>query len=424
MKEKHEIIFKTPKIPKTITKEWLIKQLEKLNSKHDENIKCSLDYRKMYKLKHDYSYYIDMIYDTYNIDSFEPELEFCETDDQKDIWLFFRLKISSFECAEEKMRFRYIQILIRDKNTKKYVGVASLSSIYGSSFDKYIGWNKDVKLGLVNKKTDEQFYNCMMNHVLDISTCVGIPPFCFNYNGGKLVAMLMFSKEVYDYVLKKDNDELACIVTYSLYGKSIQYSRLKELKYIGLTKGDGVSHLPKWYHKCIKSFMNTNYPDTKYCDKLRRLSAFATKYGVKSLIKGIQRGMYIGFTGKNTLDFLCGIDDKFIVNNLESVNDIGNRWKQSYATIRFDNLIKTNRVMLSNEYDASVIDEKDYNRLKHSKKKNNDNKKEKLTYNQKIQIIEYYIKNKEKSMLQMELYFTEKFGKPVGRRIISNFLKK
>jgi hypothetical protein len=418
-KEKIQIKETVPKIPKILTSEWIIKHLNKLNNVIKKNV---LDYRKNNLLLHDYSYYINMIYNTYDIDKFEPELEFCESIEQKDIWLGLRLKISSFEYVCDPPG-RFIQILIKDKLTKKYIGITSLSSIGRYNiFDNHIGWISREKFG--NKQKN---IKCKANHIMDISTCVGIPPFSFNFNGGKLITMLMFSKEVYDYFYKKYNDELVCIITFSLYGKSIQYDRIKELTYIGLTKGEGVSHIPRWLSNCILEYMKKTYPNKNYNRRIYTISAFAKKYKVDALLQSKeQKGAYIGFTGENTKYFLSGIDDIFVPKKLKNVNEIYNFWKNRWATNRFNTLISTNRVMIYCNYDTSIIDNKDYNRIKQIRKKQNDgiidNKKEKITFNEKIKIIQYYIQNKNISMLQLEKYFSNLFNKKIDRRTIANLL--
>lgn len=117
-KQKNIIVKRKSKSPKIITKEWLLKELTNINNVGSVNYSDD-KYKKIFNLKHDYSYYLEKIYNTNDIDDFNPELEFCESDEQQDIWLGLRLKISSFEYS--KMCGRVIKILIRDKTTKKYV---------------------------------------------------------------------------------------------------------------------------------------------------------------------------------------------------------------------------------------------------------------------------------------------------------------
>ena len=304
---------------------------------------------------------MNLIYNTNNLDDFEPELEFCESDIQKDIWLFFRLKISSFEYSQ--LSRRIIRILIRDIKTKKYVGVVSLGSESPCKvIDDYIGWLPE------DKYTKKKY-----NNVMNITTCVGIPPFSFNYCAGKLLVMLMFSKEIYDYYYKLYNEHLVCITTFSLYGKSVQYDRLKEIKYLGLTKGECISGIPKWLHVCINDYLKLNNEQRKFKRNLHKIDHLITKYNFpKTIRKGEKKGCYIGFTGLNSIDFLTCKTNKFIPKKLNSVNEIYNFWKDRWAVNRFKHLISTKRLMLDCDYDTSIIDEKDYNRIKQIHKKRND----------------------------------------------------
>lgn len=401
---KNTIIKKKPHIPEIITKEWLEEQLKNLNQNG------IIDYRQKHKFMYDYKYYLDQIYNTNDINDFEPELEFCENDMQKDTWLFFRLKISSFEYSS--IVGRCMKILIRDKRTKKYVGVASLGSdVDCKNFDDYIGWTRDMKY---KKKK--------FNNLMNITTCVAIPPFSFNYNGGKLIAMLMFSKEVYNYFKDKYNDELVCITTFSLYGKSIQYDRLKELKYVGLTKGESSSHIPQWYHDAILTYLEQNNLETKFRSRMHRVRYLVKncKFS-KELMKGIQKGCYIGFTGSNSKEYLNMTDKKHKVNKLKTASEIGKIWRERWAYNRFKNLLDSKRLIFSCDYDNSIIDQKDYNRIKQLriKDKNKQNKKTILTNDEKIEIIKYYIENNRPSITHLIEYFSDKYKRNISRKVLT-----
>lgn len=408
------IIRKKSKVPDVISKEWIINQLEKLVLNKNQILNKTIDYRDKFDFDEPYSYYMKQIYNTYNLDNFEPELEFCDTYEQKRTWLYLRLKISSFEYHNSKGR--NIKILVRDKTTQKYVGIASLGSEVGNGLlDKYIGWT-----------SNDKFNEKMFNHIMNITTCVGIPPFCFNFNGGKLIAMLMFSKEVSEYFRKKYNERLMCITTLSLHGKSVQYDRIKELKYIGLTKGKGISHIPNWLYEAIVKYMEQNNINKKFRNRLGRISYLASKLKVTYLVKsGFQRGVYVGFTGKNTREYLTGKENMFVPLKLKTVRQIGEFWKERWATQRLNNILDTKRLMIKCDYDNAIVDEKDYNRLKQIRKTNKnpkDNKKEVLNYEEKIEIIKYHIDNKKISMLGLQKYFSKKFNKKIDRRTISNIL--
>ena len=100
------IFYKKKKIPQTITLEWLNKMIDDFIVYHNstKNIKPIADHRNIYTPKRDDKYYLEQIYNTYEIDDFFPELIFCENDEElNDIWLYYRLKVSS--CNFSKISF-------------------------------------------------------------------------------------------------------------------------------------------------------------------------------------------------------------------------------------------------------------------------------------------------------------------------------
>ena len=354
--------FIIKKVPKIITKDWLIDKIEEY-SKH-MNVGKIVDHRDIRTFLHDDIYYKKLIYNTHDIDKFEAELEFCESNEQHDIWMYFRLKISSFEF--QKSVGRQIYILIRDNSTKKYVGIASLSSdlLYCEARDTYIGW------------TDKDKHeNKRLNNIMNISTCVGIPPFSFNYNGGKLIAMLMFSKEVYKYVKDKYSDKLVGLNTFSLYGKSIQYDRIKNLKFIGYTKGNGSFHIPKQLYKsCTKYMDHNNIEYKKYKRRMYIMRVLIQNLGIKTDIThhGIERGVYFGYTCNNGNEYLTSKVDK-CKRNCESVDEICTYWKDRWAKQRYVHLIKNNRLMLSDEHeDKNILSNKEYKKIQKRESRKND----------------------------------------------------
>lgn len=406
------------KIPNEITDEWLKTKIDDFCNNIEYYADSDIvDNRGVKEFTQKNSYYENQIYNTYNISQFEPELEFCETNDQREMWMYFRLKISSFRFTKSKGR--NINILIRDKTTKKYIGIASLTSdVLGRKLvNDYIGWNRDYEI----KKSI---------HLMNISTCVGIPPFCFNYNGGKLVAMLMFSKEVYDYYFKKYNDPLVCLVTLSLYGKSVQYDRLKELKFLGYTEGIGSGHVPEELCKSIDKFIEThNLPVKKFKSRLHKITYVCKFLKTKNhpTKHGTKRGVYIGFTNKYDISkkYLTS-DVKEYTSNLKSVEEIGKYWKERWAINRFNHLLNNNKIMIKATFDNNLISENDYQRVKQNKYNELHKPKKKTNELSDIeinQIIKYWIdNNRDISYYALEQYFTDKFKRIVSRKKISLLL--
>ena len=387
------------------------------------------DYRNVKKFLHDEKYYAEKIFNTYDIDKFEPELEFCENDEQRDIWKYYRLRISSHHFSQSKGRL--ITILIRDKSTKKYVGIASLSSdlLYNTMIDQFIGWSYEDKIN--NKKT---------TNIMNISTCIGIPPFSFNYNGGKLITKLMFSQEVYNYVLQKYGDKLAGLSTLSLYGKSIQYDRLKELKFLGLTIGHGSSHIDDTkLLKIISKYMDQNdiCKGKKFRSRMQRIKCLCNHLGIRDMtFHGTQRGVYFGYLGRKGKDFLNSKTDEFVPDNIKPVKEIFEDWKKRWAEKRFNNLItqKNNNKLMINYSFQNYTNNKEYNKwrvykyLKSKKTNENDNKDKKYTIlseDDKRTILKIWYENKKKGTFKSFTQLSEiveKEFKKIDRKVITRII--
>lgn len=408
-------ICKNP--PKKITKEWLKNEFNKLKIYSDNsNIdkKYSIDNRNETKFLHEQNYYLNKIYNTIDITKFEPELEFCETAEQRDIWKYYRLKVSSFPNSKQKGRD--IKILIRDKLTKKYVGIASLSSdqLFCYERDKYINWDYDIK---INQKK--------INHIMNITTCISLPPFSYNFNGGKLIAMLMFSTEVYQYFKNKYNQELVGLLTFSLYGKSIQYDRLKQMKLIGYTQGYGSMHIPKKLYNYAIQYMDENgishknYSRRMY--KLKKLSQHL-ELDFNIIHHGVERGIYFGWIGNRGRDFLLGETDNFEHDLITSVDLIGDEWKKRWAINRFNNKLKNRDILLYYTFNNIIdnIDIKNKNLKKFREK--NQNYTDKLSDDNIMEIIEYYLNNKNISLNKLAIYFSEKFNRTIDHKKIRSII--
>ena len=175
-----------------------------------------------------------------------PEIEFCENQEQHNIFRYFRYYWSS---PYSDYVGRRIKMIVRDAAIpeKPIIGIAALGSpiIHIPERDEYIGWDKNQRVAKLN--------TCMDAYVIG-----ALPP--YNYMlGGKLMSYVVTSNEVRKYyeekyrqtisvISKKKNTNLVGLFTTSLYGPSSQYNRLKfrdRILYnrIGSTKGYGTLHL-------------------------------------------------------------------------------------------------------------------------------------------------------------------------------------
>jgi len=195
--------------------------LEKRKEDEIRNTVFKFDDRKVYTCQ---------IFNPCDIESvlaISPTIEFVKTPEQNDLWNFFKVHTSSISSS--KSPFRNQRILVKDETSGKYLGIISISSDFMNCKirDNAIGWSRECK-------------TVRLQNVMHISTCIGLQPFAFNTNGGKLISALCFSKEILEYIENKYSESIVALTTMSINGKSIQYDRMTNfLKYIGLTEGKG-----------------------------------------------------------------------------------------------------------------------------------------------------------------------------------------
>ncbi len=264
---------------------------------------------------------------------------------------------------------RNLNFLIRDKKTKKYLGVTCMSSDFLdlTPRDEYIGWEREPKT------------QRMINHTCIGSTIVPIQPLGYNLVGGKLLALLCLSDTVektWEYQYK---DKLVGVTTTSLYGKTkeiplSQYDRLKHWKKMGWTAGS-VSFEPekstqkeiqKWlmknhtykYFEWYVAKKDTGQPHKR--DHRNRSHTFTyNKLGIaKNLIKSEHaRGIYFSELYSNTKEFLREEikEDKLVRafdNSTEYLTDL---WKNKYAKKRIASLMKQDRVSKETHFYDDII---------------------------------------------------------------------
>lgn len=264
-------------------------------------------------------------WENFNID---PELEFCENAKQCALYNYFRKKVSSLPVTG--VIGRSFRILVKDKFTNKYIGLMCMSSdVYNlGERDKFFGITKD------NKK--------LLNNILNLSCCVPLQPFGYNTNGGKLLASLAFSKEIFDYYLKKYNEPLLGITTTSINGKSIQYDRLECLKLVGYTKGFGSVYFPDKLYDICKEYNNIWKIKTinNRVDRFDLIKQLLIHLELPNDIMkhGKKRGIYCGYL------FSSKFEKDYNTNELKNVQYIYDKWKKRWCDNRLENLIKNDRI--------------------------------------------------------------------------------
>ena len=144
-----------------------------------------------------------------DIKNIQISLEFVETKNQESLFEYYRNVVSS--VPQYNIPGRQVKILVKDNNSQKYLGLLQLT------IDLLVNEKKNNFLQITEKdygKYKKILRDCGVN----ISICVPLQPFGFNYCGGKMLAMLAFSKEVYDYYYDKYKTKIAYIMTTSING--------------------------------------------------------------------------------------------------------------------------------------------------------------------------------------------------------------
>jgi hypothetical protein len=254
---------------------------------------------------------------------------------------------------------RNLNFIVRDKPTKKYLGVICISSDFLdlTPRDNYIGWPREIKT-----------QGNMINHTAIGSTIVPLQPLGFNYVGGKLLALLCLADPIQELWEKLYGDKLVSVTTTSLYGKTkagglSQYDNLDYWQPMGFTSGS-VSFEPLQDTRyMIRDWLMKNHT-RKYFEwyiakkpsgqphkrdhKNRSLNFTYSKLGIpKELIRSEHaRGIYYTPLYDKTCEFLrkeCTEKDltKSFDTSVEHLVDI---WKTKHAKPRIKQLVKKGRV--------------------------------------------------------------------------------
>ena len=257
-----------------------------------------------------------------------------------------------------------------DENSGKYLGVICISSDFLdlTPRDKEIGWPKEVKT-----------QQGMINHTAIGSTIVPLQPLCFNYMGGKLLALLCLSDTVQKDWKERYGDTLVGVTTTSLYGNTksgglSQYDGLEHWNKMGFSSGSVAFETSRDTKNMIYDWVKFNYPQ-KYFEwwdaknpkglplkrdhKNRTLNFAYSKLGIpKNLIRTEhQRGIYFSPLYDNTFEYLRKeIKDDVLVKSFDtSEQALTDIWKTKYAKGRISMLKKKNNVSFESLFYDDLI---------------------------------------------------------------------
>ena len=288
----------------------------------------------------------------------QPELVYANKQDNlPELWNCIRTFSSTMK--NNANIGRNLNFIVRDKVTKKYLGVICISSDFMdlAPRDDFIGWSRDTKT-----------HEAMINHSAIGSTIVPLQPLGFNYVGGKLLALLCLADPIQELWEKLYGDKLVSVTTTSLYGKTkasglSQYDNLDYWKPMGFTAGS-VSFEPlKQTRLMIREWLKKNHTRRyfewyvakkpsgqphKRDHKNRSLNFAYSQLDIpKNLIRSDHaRGIYYTPLYDKTCEFLrkeCTEKDltKSFDTSVEHLVDI---WKTKHAKPRIKQLVKKDRV--------------------------------------------------------------------------------
>jgi hypothetical protein len=264
-----------------------------------------------------------------------PEL--IPLDSTKALWKTWKAieeHVSSFPFRRSPGRNNYF--LVKNQYDGKNLGIIDVAADFLAlgPRDRHIGWNKNDRV-LRNR------------NIANISVCVPTRNFGYNMCGGKLLTLLAASDVVGNHWKEKYNDDLAGLTVTSLYGRGVQYNRLKHFNYLGLTQGQGTVQIDEDLYQQMRLIVEEEEGEIlggrftsgknsriniirKACDYLdidaRRLTTH-----------GNRRGIYWCDRGENTSEFLRGIDTEFKPKDL-SIETLTNHWRERWANKRIENI--------------------------------------------------------------------------------------
>jgi hypothetical protein len=253
---------------------------------------------------------------------------------------------------------RNLNFVIRDRVTKKYLGVICISSDFLdlTPRDNHIGWPRELKT-----------QGGMINHTAIGSTIVPLQPLGFNYVGGKLLALLCLADPVQQMWKKLYGDTLVSVTTTSLYGRTkadglSQYDNLDHWQKMGFTAGSVSFEPEKDTRYEIRDWLRAKHTK-KYFEwyvakkpsgqphkrdhKNRSLQFVYSKLSIpKELIRTDHaRGIYWSPLYDNSIDYLNKrIEDKDLVKSFDtSVEALVDIWRNKHAKPRIKQLVKKGR---------------------------------------------------------------------------------
>jgi len=288
------------------------------------------------------------------IQELDPIVEHIDPSDSNKVmmWTLLRRLIHTMEYTANPGR--NVKFLVRDKTSKKILGVICLGSDVTSlgARDIFIGWSKDNK-----------FKDGKLKYTSIGTTICCTQPLGFNFLGGKLVAALVTSSVIRDAWKKLYGQTLVGLSTTSLYGIHSMYNSIPHWKTLGSSKGK-IALKPddstyEVWHKWLKENQSDEYlkqttqkegvagPPTGVKQKIINMIFRAVGVKPANYMHGFKRGIFYADIYENGKEFLRGEIEEKELKMKKKYNDDSEyimKWWKPKAIKRYTKLLKENKI--------------------------------------------------------------------------------
>jgi len=288
------------------------------------------------------------------IQELDPIVEHIDPSDSNKVmmWTLLRRLIHTMEYTANPGR--NVKFLVRDKTSKKILGVICLGSDVTSlgARDIFIGWSKDNK-----------FKDGKLKYTSIGTTICCTQPLGFNFLGGKLVAALVTSSVIRDAWKKLYGQTLVGLSTTSLYGIHSMYNSIPHWKTLGSSKGK-IALKPddstyEVWHKWLKENQSDEYlkqttqkegvagPPTGVKQKIINMIFRAVGVKPANYMHGFKRGIFYADIYENGKEFLRGEIEEKELKMKKKYNDDSDyimKWWKPKAIKRYTKLLKENKI--------------------------------------------------------------------------------
>jgi len=280
-----------------------------------------------------------------------PRIVVCQSRHDFDLFDYLSIQ-SSFPVKDRPARRMKFLVVDAGHPREAVMAIACLASPvrHLRALDSWIGWQSPRLNGV---KGDRLAY------VMDLSTCVGLPPYSF-LTSGKLAAYLALSNDIRRayaerYVSQLTRfqrrlvNEIGLIITAGAYGrntpqyKGVWHDGRSLFRFIGMTAGYSTCHIPDDLYDQLVAAVDT--PEKNMgrfswhggSSRMRNLRYIARYLGINEdavVRSGHSRALFVAATASNSREFLLGEASK-LEHFDYGARDLCHSWKDRWLFRRW-----------------------------------------------------------------------------------------